>query len=115
MNLHLIDKSLIKALGFMLCFYLFMKNAYSSYNSYMRGFTLTSTSIEPFENGMMDFPTIAICDKFAYKNSSKLMLSIEDYEDNTFDPNDYIEDMSWMWLYDKEMDQKQIRNITRVG
>ena len=102
MSVHSMGKSLINALCFLLCLYLFLKNAYTSYDSYMQGFTLTSTSIQPFENGMMDFPTIAVCDKFAYKNSSKVMLSFEDYRDNTFDPNDYLQLVEWVISIDGE-------------
>ena len=95
-------KAVIKSIGMLTCFSLFLLNVYKTLSSFMEGYTLTTTSIEPFPKDRWNFPTIAICDKFAYKNSSKVMLSIEDYRDNTFDPNDYLQLIEWVISIDGE-------------
>ena len=67
----------------------------------------------------MTFPILVFCDMFAFKNRSKVMLSIEDYEDNTIDPNDFLDYIGWkLWVFEEGIDEgfelAGTNNITKV-
>lgn len=101
-----------KNLALLACLGLFLHNACHTYETYLDKRTLESTSIEPFPNeGMMNFPTLVMCDLFAFKNRSKVMLSIEDYEENTFDSKDFIESIGWQFWES----QTETNHFTKVG
>ena len=60
----------------------------------------------------MYFPTFAICDLSGYKDASKVMLSIEDYLENTSNPNDTIQYVGWIPRYN--MKSKVLEKETDV-
>ena len=107
MNLN----TMATTLGLLICSALFAWNAYNTLKSYLEGHTLESTHRLPFPDGLINFPTLAICNRHPYRNRSKVMLSMEDYEENTFDPNEYVMHIGWkMFSYEASSD-----DATQVG
>ena len=101
MNLN----TIATAIGLLTCSTLFAWNAYNTLKSYLEGHTLESMRRLPFPDGLTDFPTLAICNRYPYRKRSKLMLSMEDYEENTFDPNEYIVEIGWkMFKFETSLD-----------
>ena len=96
--------NVLKTVVFLVFLALFTQNILHTLNTYIQGISLETTSNKPFPNGLMYFPTLAICSLSAYKNTSKVMLSLEDYESNTFDPNNHIERMEWISMSKEKQD-----------
>ena len=101
MNLNTIATTL----GLLTCSTLFAWNACNTLKSFFEGHTLESTQRLPFPDGLAVFSTMAICNRYPYRNRSKVMLSMEDYEENTFDPNKNVMEIGWkMFSYEKSSD-----------
>ena len=62
------------------------------------GQTMESVSIIKPQDGKMNMPIIVICPLTAYINASKVMLSVEDFEENTINPEIYLDQLDWMVL-----------------
>lgn len=84
-----------KAIVILVCFALFLVNSWETFKIYNKGHLMESVSIKSPTDGM-PFPSIVICPILAYKNASKVMLSIEDYEENTVNPEEYVQYIAWM-------------------
>ena len=81
----------------LVCFALFLANSWETFTTYKKGQTMESVTFMTPTDGMMVFPNIVICPVNAYKNTSKVMLSIEDYEENTINPEIYLDELAWIF------------------
>ena len=70
---------------------------------------LSNVSVSYPENGLLTFPVVVLCVASGYKNKSRIMLTIDDYEDNTYDPLEFIEDTIW------HHNATARTNVTKVG
>ena len=87
-------KTGLRAMMWLICFVLFSIVSQQTFATFKEGKIMQAASFKPMEDGFT-FPTIVICGTIPYKDRSKVMLSIEDYEENTFDPMDLIHDIRW--------------------
>ena len=70
---------------------------------------LSNVSVSYPENGLLTFPVVVLCVASGYKNKSRVMLTIDDYEENTYDPREIIEDTIW------HHNATARTNVTKVG
>ena len=74
-----------------ICIVLCVINVQGTLRSYFDGETIQTISKRP-PVGEVQFPSLAICPqdrKQIFKSESKPMVTLEDYNDNTFDPTDF--------------------------
>ena len=106
-------KYVLKTLAFLFFLTFFLYNCLHTSKTYFERKTLESTSQKHFDEGMMYFPTFAICDLSGYKDASKVMLGIEEYLENTFDPNDTIQYVGWIPRYNMKSKVLEIETDVR--
>ena len=84
-------------------------NIYGTLKSYIDKETLQTVSLEP-PRDRVHFPSLAICPPLAekYRNDSKQMLTLDDYNENAFDPNDF--NVTITYDYFKNISSKYIED-----
>ena len=87
-----------KTVVVLICFALFLANSWETLVTFKMGQTMESVSIIKPQDGKMNMPIIVICPLTAYINASKVMLSVEDFEENTINPEIYLDQLDWMVL-----------------
>ena len=73
----------------LLCLCGFLWNVWNTAQSYFKYETILKGVEIDVEAGSMQFPTIALCSGKHFKEPIE-MVTLEDYENNTFDPNDFV-------------------------
>ena len=71
-----------------ICLVSFVLNVSFTFESYIRGETIQSVVTEIAQE-TLNFPSFAICPRKPFRNESHLMLTLEDYDDNAYDPKDF--------------------------
>ena len=71
-----------------ICLVSFVLNVSFTFESYIRGETIQSVVTEIAQE-KLNFPSFAICPRKPFRNESHLMLTLEDYDDNAYDPKDF--------------------------
>ena len=84
-------------------------NIYGTLKSYIDKETLQTVSLEPPRDRVY-FPSLAICPPLTqkYRNDSKQMLTLDDYNENAFDPNDF--NVTITYEYFKNIPSKYIED-----
>ena len=72
--------------------YFFMKSAAYLYKRYKIEKTIETVDWEKYEDGL-PMPWVVFCLKIPFKDPQQIMLTSEDFENNTHDPKDYIADI----------------------
>ena len=72
--------------------YFFIKSAAYLYKRYKIEKTIETVDWEKYEDGLR-MPWVVFCLKIPFKDPQQIMLTSEDFENNTHDPKDYIEDI----------------------
>ena len=73
----------------LLCLCGFLWNVWNTTQSYFKYETILKGVEIDVEGGKIQFPAIAICSGKHFKEPIT-MVTLEDYEDNTFNPNDFV-------------------------
>ena len=72
--------------------YFFMRSAAYLYKRYKIEKTIETVDWEKYEDGL-PMPWVVFCLKIPFKDPQQIMLTSEDFENNTHDPKDYIADI----------------------
>ena len=83
-------KKLLRGLATAFCVLCFCYNAFHTIMSYQLGDKITSISLRPVQDEMLDYPAIAVCSARGFKDPTLHMVTLEDYKNNTYDPDDFI-------------------------
>lgn len=89
-------KSLLKTTVIAFCSIGFIWNSFHTISSFSNGDKITSIALKSLKEQVIDYPALAVCSSRAFKNpTSQLgqMVSLDDYRNNTFDPDEYILDV----------------------
>ena len=80
------------------CAIMFSMNLFRTFTQYFNRETIQTTAVKAFD-GKISFPSFAICSQPPYHDSKRVMLTIDDYIDNTFDPDEFITHVGWYESY----------------
>ena len=75
--------------------FFFINSAAYLYKRYKIEKTIETVDWEKYEDGL-PMPWVVFCPKIPFKDPKKIMLISEDFENNTYDPREYIEDVFLM-------------------
>ena len=84
--------TLVEVVASSVLIYFFIKSAAYLYKRYKVEKTIQTIDWERNEEGL-PMPWLVFCLKIPFKDPQKIMLTSEDFENNTHDPKDYIEDV----------------------
>ena len=79
----------VRYMAWLLCLGGFLWNVWYTVGSYFKYERILKGVEIDVEDGSLEFPSIAICSSRPFKEPIQ-MVTLEDYENNTFNPNDFI-------------------------
>ena len=80
-----------KFMSFIVCFIGFSVFSYQIFDNFAKGTTLISTSVIKSPNGLLEFPTLLLCNSSAYKEKT-LNTTLDGYKSNTMSLKDVVID-----------------------
>ena len=85
-----LSRTLLRGLATTFCVLCFCYNSFHTIMSFQLGDKITSISLRPVQDEVMDYPAIAVCSARGFKDPKQHMVTLEDYRNNTYDPDDFI-------------------------
>ena len=102
----------VKHVCWILCIIGFITNAWLTLMSYHRAEKIVTVLERDVDEQGIELPSLAICNNPPFKDPQlKVMLTLEDYEANTVNPNEYILDIDFNEAFSDRKENTSLVNF----
>ena len=90
----------IKFMSYLICLSFFFANSFAIFQNFASDIKIRSTKVVPSPGGVLDSPTVLLCNSSAYKKAI-IPTTLEDYKNQTMTLDDFLVD-AFMIKHEKE-------------